>query len=142
MYNADRAFRFPRAPANEIILDPQSTETQSWGLAINSRSDVLGYSFDYGATERIGFWRGRTFHTQFVEGTTQYPTISNYLLWNDRGLIVITDTYDSNSYIVPAANVRLNLGDITNRLPAWTSIYGVNNKGDIVGIGGPDPSRY
>ena len=54
-------------------------EPHAWGLGINYRGDVLGYSFVSFSTERIGFWRGTTFHTRFVEGTAEFPTVSNFL---------------------------------------------------------------
>ena len=61
-------------------------------------------------------------------------------MWNDRGLIVITQTDDGNSYLVPAKDVRLNLADLVDRpLPPFTSIVGVNNRGDLVGFGGQQP---
>ena len=133
--NAYRAARL-RPPARLALLGPRSTEPHAWGLGINSRGDVLGYSFEFGATERIGFWRGTMFHPRFVEGTAEFPTVSNSLLWNDRGLIVITDTTDAASYLVPRKNVRLNLADLTDRLPPWTLIVDVNDRGDLVGFGG------
>lgn len=138
--NVYRALRV-KPPGTPTLLDPLPSEPDAWGLAINSRGDVLGYSFVSGSTERIGFWRGTTFHTRFVEGTDEFPTVSNSLLWNERGLIVITDTTDGGSYLVPAKNVRLNLADLTDRpLPPFTRIVGVNERGDLVGFGGPQ--RY
>ena len=128
-----------RPPGAPTFLEPLATEPQAWGLGINSKGDVLGYSFVFGAIERIGFWRGTTFHTRFVEGTPEFPTVSNALRWNDRGLIVATATSDSNSYLIPRAGVRLNLADLADRLPPWTNIIDVNNGGDLVGVGGSAP---
>ena len=130
-----------RRPARKQILDPLPTEPLSWGQAINTRGDVLGYSFVPGGRERIGYWRDTTFVTSFVEGTPQYPTVSNRLLWNEVGLIVITRTNDLKSYIVPKPGVRLNLADLTTGpLPVWTDIEDVNNLGDLLGAGGPSGS--
>jgi len=137
-----RAFRFrpPTGPAT--LLNPVRAD-HAWGTAINDAGDVLGWSFTFSGIERVGFWHGRQFHTQFVEGTTAIPTISNRLLWNEKGLIVITATADlpdlqpeGNSYIVPRAGVRLNLADLTDTLPPWTLIASVNDGGDLVGFGG------
>ena len=80
-------------PGPPTLLEPLPSEPNAWGLGINKRGDVLGYSFVFGSTERIGFWRGTTFHTRFVEGTAEFPTVSNRLLWNERGLIVVTATH-------------------------------------------------
>lgn len=136
-----RGFRFQPPSGPTTLLEPLPTELDAWGLAINARSDVLGYSFNFiSGPERIGVWRNSRFHTYFVEGTPQFPTISNDLLWNARGLIVITDTTDLNSYLVPGPGVRLNLADLADSLPPWTFILGVNNDGDLIGLGGP--SRF
>jgi hypothetical protein len=130
-----RAFRY-RPPTSPERLNPLPTEPASYGMAINSQSDVLGYSFVPGGIERIGRWHNGSFITSFVEGTPTVPTISERLLWNEGGLIVITRTSDSRSYIVPRAGVRLNVADLTRGLPAWTQIVDVNNVGDLVGFGG------
>ena len=136
--NNDRAFRFRPPSGPQQILDPLPTEPLSWGQAINTRGDVLGYSFVSGGRERIGYWRDTTFVTSFVQGTPQYPTISNQLLWNEVGLIVITRTNDLKSYIVPKPGIRLNLADLTaGPLPLWTEMRDVNNLGDVLGVGGP-----
>ena len=135
--DGDRAFRYNPFSGRFTLLDPLPTEPDSWGQAINRRGDVLGYSFVGGGLERIGVWRGTTFHTYFVEGTPEFPTISNRLEWNERGLIVITDTNDLNSYLVPRPGVRLNLADLTEGpLPVSTTIIDVNNRGDLLGAGG------
>jgi hypothetical protein len=142
LFRPSRAFRLNPFSGKLTVLDPLPTEPQSWGLGINNRGDVLGYSFVGSGRERIGVWRGTRFTTYFVEGTPEFPTISDRLLWNERGEIVITETSESggdpNSYLVPRPGVRLRLADITDRLPFfWTLIADINNRGDIVGAGGP-----
>ncbi len=133
--NGARAFRYrPPGPAQK--LSPLPTEPESQGHAINSQGDVLGYSYVPGGIERIGRWRDGTFVTSFVEGTPVFPTISNRLLWNEAGLIAITQTNDDRSYIVPRPGVRLNLANLTTGLPAWTLIADMNSLGDLVGLGG------
>jgi len=135
-----RAFRYDPRSGVLQTLEPLATEPDAWGVGVNSAGDVLGYSFIASGRERIGYWQGTEFRTSFVEGTPEFPTVSNWLRWNDAGLIVITDTTDGNSYIVPRPGVRLNLADLTTGLPAWTSIRAVNDSGDILGQGGA--SRY
>jgi hypothetical protein len=135
-----RAFRFSPDTGVAMLLDPLPTEPNSWGLGINSRGDVLGYSFISGGLERIGVWNKEgTFHTYFVEGTTEVPTVSNSLLFNQSNTIVITATTDSNSYLVPKPGVRLNLADLTENLPAGVvaplqRIIGINDHGDMIGF--------
>ncbi len=132
-----QAFRF-RPPTGPMeLLAPVEQDTYTQGLAINDAGDVLGYSFVPGGVKHVGFWHGRQFHIQYTEGTAAHPTISNHLYWNHNGLIVITDTDDLNSYLVPRTNVRLKLADLTDTLPPWTVITGVNDHGDLIGVGGP-----
>lgn len=134
-----RAFRLNPFSRKLTQLNPLSTEPKSWGQAINDRGDVLGYSFISGGLERIGVWKGDVFSTYFVEGTPQFPTISNFLLWNKAGLIVITNTSerDLNSYLVPKPGIRLNLADLVDTtFPRWTLISSINKHGDMVGSGG------
>lgn len=135
----DRAFRFDPSSGTMTLLNPLPTEPDSWGQGINRDGDVLGYSFVSGGLERIGVWRHGSFQTYFVEGTPQFPTVSNRLLWNDKGLIVITRSRsDLNSYLVPRPGVRLRLADLADRVPVWTAIVDVNSHGDLIGYGGPD----
>jgi hypothetical protein len=141
-FGDDRAFRLDPFSRRLTVLEPVAGNRDSWGQGINRRGDVPGYSWGRGP-ERIGVWRGTAFETWFVEGTPDYPTISNRLLWNERGEIVITETLrsggDPNSYLVPRPGVRLRLADISDRLPFfWTLIEDINERGDIVGQGGPD----
>jgi hypothetical protein len=135
-----RAFRFDTRTGESTLLDPLPTEPHSWGMAINDRGDVLGYSFVFSAVERIGVWDSKGgFQTYFVEGTPQFPTVSNRLRFNDNNLIVITDTFDDNSYLVPNPGVRLNLSDLVVNLPpgqgALRYVINVNNHGDMLGFG-------
>jgi hypothetical protein len=116
------------------LLQPVPPDTLAWGLGINNRGDVLGYSFVSGAPyhERIGVWdRNGNFQTYFDE-----TIVSNRLLFNDNNLIVITLVQDSNSYLVPQPGVRLNLADLVVNMPAGQdlrSITDMNNHGDMIG---------
>ena len=124
--SAYRGFRFDPTDARLSLLRPLPSEPDAWALAIHDNGDVLGYSFVDGGRERIGIWRGQT-PRLFVEGTPKFPTISNWLLWNDRNLIVITDTDDLNSYLLPRPGRRLKLADLAPRLQTWTRVFGVND---------------
>jgi hypothetical protein len=140
-----RAFRYNPFTRTSTVLDPPATETDSWGLGINDRLDVLGYSFDPGATERIGVWDLRnTFRQYFVEGTPEIPTISNKLLFNDQNLIVITRisrpaTDVGKSFVVPRPGVRLDVADLVDNPPAedgpFYFVTAENNRGSIIGLG-------
>ena len=118
------------------VLKPLAKDIETWGQGLNSKGDVLGYSFVPGLTEHIGFWQGPTFVTRFTEGNRTVLTRSSQLLWNEPGLIVITDTTDNTSYLVPKPNVRLDLDSLTSGLPHWNQMVDVNNNGDLVGVGG------
>jgi hypothetical protein len=135
------AFRMNTKNGESSVLAPQPTEPHSWGQGIHDNGDVLGYSFVGGGLERIGVWDNKNvFTTYFVEGTPEFPTVSNKLLWNQSNFIVITDAgrNDLNSYIVPKPGVRIKLADAVEggALPPWTLIMGVNDRGDLTGVGG------
>ena len=103
---------------------------------------MLGYSFVAGGLERIGVWDSSgNFTTYFVEGTPQFPTISNGLVFNDNNLIVITAVSApvfelGNSYLVPTPGVRINLADLVENLPAGqdlSTISDMNGHGSMIG---------
>jgi len=137
-----RGFRFDTRTGKTTLLNPLPTEPDSFALDINNRGKVLGYSFIGGSTERIGTWNKKgEFKTYFVEGTPEFPTISNRLVFNDNNLIVITNvsrpaSERGNSYLVPKPGERLNLADLVENLPLdqkLISIRDINNEGDILG---------
>ncbi|MFI5916555.1 hypothetical protein [Dactylosporangium sp. NPDC051541] len=140
-----RAFRYNPFTRTSTILEPLPTESTAWGLGINNRVNVLGYSFNPAATERIGVWdRLNHFHQYFVEGTPETPTISNRLLFNDQNLIVITavsapSTDVGKSFIVPRPGVRLDLADLVDNPPAeggpFSLVTAENNRGSLIGVG-------
>lgn len=134
----NRAYRFDAATGATTILQPIAGDPDSWGMAINKHGQVLGYSFVAGATERIGRWnQAGQFQVSFVEGTPEFPTVSNRLAWNEDGLIVISQSFnDPNTYLVPAPGVRLNLADLTGggEVPPTLIVPSVNKGGDILGF--------
>jgi hypothetical protein len=144
LFNGARGFRFDPRKGETTLLNPLQAEPSAWGVGINNRGDVLGYSFVSGKTERIGVWNGKgEFKTYFVEGTPEFPTVSNSLIFNDNNLIVITlvsspasERYKT-SYLVPKPGVRLNLADLVENLPLGrnlSDILDINNHGDMIGI--------
>lgn len=139
------AFRYNPYTGASTLLAPQPTESNSWGLGINDESDVVGYSFNFGSTERIGVWDPRgDFHTYFVEGTLQVPTISNSLLFNNDNQVIITFVANSapdygTSYLLPRPGTRLNLTDLVENPPtnfgAFGDVTAENDRGSLVGSG-------
>jgi uncharacterized membrane protein len=135
-----RGFRFNTRTGESTLLDPLPTEPHSWALGINESGDVLGYSFVFGAIERIGVWNKKgDFQTYFVEGTPEFPTVSNRLVFNNNNLIAISVTSDGNSYLVPRPGVRLNLNDLVTNPPQGSRVLnfisGMNDHGDLIGFG-------
>jgi hypothetical protein len=138
-----RGFRFDPRSGAATPLNPLPTEPHAWGVGINNRGNVLGWSFVFGALERIGVWdRSGNFKTYFVEGTPEFPTVSNTLVFNENNLIVISRVSSpaseqyKNSYLVPEPGVRLNLADLVENLPLGrnlSEIFGVNDHGDMIG---------
>jgi hypothetical protein len=136
-FDGAHGFRFDPRTGEAALLDPVSPDTLAWGLGINTRGDVLGYSFVSGAPyhERIGVWhRNGHFKTYFDETIS-----SGALQFNDNNLIVITLAPGNNSYLVPKPGVRVNLADLVENLPSGQNlryITGINNHGDMLGSGG------
>jgi hypothetical protein len=139
-----RGFRFDPRTGAATLLHPLPTEPDSWALSSNNRGDVLGYSFVAGGIERVGVWdKGGIFHTYFVEGIPEFPTISNSLTFNDKNLIVITSVSNppaerGNSYLVPRPGMRLNLSDLIDDIPEGHGtpffVRSVNNYGNMFGF--------
>jgi hypothetical protein len=131
----ERAYRFDSRTQTTTILEPVAGDPHSWGLGINRRGDVLGYSFIFDGVERIGNWnRSEEFETHFVEGTPEFPTISNDLIWNEGGVIVVSFTLDENTYVVPEPGVRLNLQDLVGDavVPSTLLALDINDGADFV----------
>ncbi len=146
-----RGFRFNPDTNLVTMLEPLPTEPDAWTMGINNRDNVLGYSFVGGAIERIGVWDAKgKFHTYFVEGTPEFPTVSNVLRFNDNNQILITFVTRPfsefrNSYLIPKPGVWLNLADLVVDEPAGIGSFpnvglfpsGINNQGNIFGHIGP-----
>jgi hypothetical protein len=136
IFDGARGFRFDPRTGEAELLDPVSPDTLAWGLGINTRGNVLGYSFVLGVPyhERIGVWDlNGDFKTYFVETIS-----SSALVFNDNNLIVISLAPDGNSYLVPKPGVRLNLADLVENLPSGQNlrhIFDLNNHGDMLGSG-------
>lgn len=133
----DRAFRYDTNISELVTLEPLPTEQKSWGLGINKHGQVVGYSFNTGGYERIGFWNlNNQFEEYYVQGPPFDNVLSNQLLINDRGWIVATQASTRTSYLYPRPELRLNLGDLVNNRPANLNIdliLDLNNRGDMLG---------
>jgi hypothetical protein len=113
--SGDRAFRFDSQSQTLTLLEPVAGDPDSWGLGLNHQGEVLGYSFFFSAQERIGKWdKQGQFQTFFIEGTPAFPTVSNQLIWNKHEFIVVSDTNDGNTYVIPSPGVRLNVADLVD----------------------------
>lgn len=133
---SSRAYRFfPPFQSRPTVLGPILGDPESQAQAVNEIGDVLGYSYTASGVERIGFWRGSTFHTLFTEGTAEVPTVSNVLRWNDLGLVVVSRTRKNEGvYLIPRRGVRLDLDDLTDApVPGDAVITDVNERGDLIG---------
>ncbi len=130
-------FRFDTKTGKTVVLEPLLTDTLAWGVGINNRGDVLGYSFVNSRPyhENIGVWdRNGHFKTYFTETIS-----SSALVFNDNNLIVITLAPGNNSYLVTKPGVSLNLADLVENMPTGDTlryIFDLNNNGDMLGFSG------
>jgi hypothetical protein len=139
---ADRGFVYDLKTGGLTTFQPLAGDTHTWAMGVNHSGEVLGYSFISGSTEHIGVWDKRgQFTTYFTEGTPDYPTVSNSLVFNDRDQIVISATTDGNTYLVPSVGTRINLNSLVPDLPTDSFVIGINNRGWIVGSGF-DPTTF
>jgi hypothetical protein len=133
-------YRYDPAAGTSTLLPPSPDPTDKNVLieGINAGGDVLGYSFvDFFGTgpyhERVGVWDSTgVFQTYFFETLN-----TNILVFNDRDEIVITETEDGNSYLVPTPGTRLNLADLTSNVPAGLQlaiVVSIDNAGNIAGF--------
>ncbi len=155
LFGGARGFRFNPRSGEARLLNPVPPDPLAWGLGVNNRGEVLGYSFNQSPfpnyLERIGVWTvDGKFKTYFVEGTPEFPTVSNSLLFNDNNLIVITAAGTRGgsvptSYIVPRPGIRLDLTKLVENLPAGqnlSDIFDLNNQGSMLGTSSSDYSNF
>jgi hypothetical protein len=132
--NGDRAFRFDSQAQTLALLEPVAGDPDSWGLGLNHQGEVLGYSFFFSAQERIGKWNKQgEFQTSFIEGTPEFPTVSNQLIWNKHEFIVVSDTNDGNTYVIPQPGVRLDVaGLVDGAVVPPLFAYSIDSAGDFL----------
>ena len=139
----NRAYRFDARTQTTTILQPVPPDPQSWGFAINRQGEVLGTSFDFdGSIQRIGKWNRKNQFETFLVATPAF--ISNSVIWNEAGLIVVSANSDDNTYLVPSPGVRLNLADLVKNGPVASALQAiaVNQRADIVAASLADGSAF
>jgi hypothetical protein len=133
-------FRYDPRTGKSTPLPPfagDPTDVMALVEGINVRGEVLGYSFtdftspDY--HERVGVWnRAGVFQPYYEETIT-----TNTLVFNDRNQIVITNSSDGNSYLVPNAGTRLDLATLVRNVPSGlqlVQVVSIDNDSNIVGF--------
>ena len=135
----DHGYRYdPRTQRSTLLPpSPDPTDVNVLIQGINAGGDILGYSFtsffspDY--HERVGIWdRSGVFQTYFFETLN-----TSTLVFNDRDEIVITNSSDGNSYLVPTPGTRLDLASLTSNVPAGLQlslVVSIDNAGNITGF--------
>jgi hypothetical protein len=135
----DHGYRYdPRTQVSTLLPpSPDPTDVNVLIQGINAGGDVLGYSFtDFASPdyhERVGVWDRRgIFQTYFFETLN-----TSTLVFNDRDEIVITNSSDGNSYLVPTPGTRLDLASLTSNVPAGLQlslVVSIDNAGNITGF--------
>ena len=112
---------------------------------VNARGDVLGYSFtDFASAnyhERVGVWNHHGVFQPYFFQTLNTST----LLFNDRNDIVITNSADGNSYLVPTPGTRLDLASLVANLPAGlqlTFVVSIDNDGNMIGYAADESFNF
>lgn len=135
----EHGYRYdPRTRTSTLLPpSPDPTDVNVLIQGINAEGDVLGYSFtDFASTdyhERVGIWdHSGVFQTYFFETLN-----TSTLVFNDRDEIVITNSSDGNSYLVPARGTRLDLASLTSNVPAGVQlslVVSIDDAGRIAGF--------
>ena len=135
----DHGYRYdPRTQTSTPLPpSPDPTDVNVLIQGINAGGEILGYSFtDFASPdyhERVGIWDRRgVFQTYFFETLN-----TSTLVFNDRDEIVITNSSDGNSYLVPAPGTRLDLASLTANVPAGLQlslVVSLDNAGNITGF--------
>jgi hypothetical protein len=135
----DHGYRYdPRTQTSTLLPpSPDPTDVNVLIQGINAGGDVLGYSFtDFASAdyhERVGIWdHSGVFQTYFFETLN-----TSTLVFNDRDEIVITNSSDGNSYLLPTPGTRLDLASLTSNVPAGLQlslVVSIDNAGNITGF--------
>jgi hypothetical protein len=135
----DHGYRYdPRTRTSTLLPpSPDPTDVNVLIQGINTGGDILGYSFtDFASPdyhERVGVWdRSGVFQTYFFETLN-----TSTLVFNDRDEIIITNSSDGNSYLVPRPGTRLDLASLTSNVPAGLQlslVVSIDNAGNIAGF--------
>jgi hypothetical protein len=135
----EHAYRYDPRSKTSTLLPPfagDPTDVMALVQGINRRGEVLGYSFtqigDPNYHERVGVWSRGAFQSYFEETIN-----TQVLLFNDRNQIVITDSSDGTSYLVPQPGTRLDLAAITSNIPDGLTLaqgLGMDDAGNITGL--------
>lgn len=141
-------YRFDPRTRTSMLLPPfagDPTDINVLVQGINRRGEVLGYSFtDFSSPayhERVGVWdRAGVFQPYFLE-----TIITNTLVFNDRNEIVISNSSDGNSYLVPRPGTRLNLANLVRNVPAALALaiaVSIDNDANIAGFAADVNSNF
>jgi len=137
-------FRYDARTGNEVLLAPSPGDHDVFIGGINQQSDIVGASLALGGVEHIGVWRkdGR-FDTFFTGGTPENPTEGFGTTINDRDFIVISSidrdtTPNPNDIFLVSSpgqffSMDALLGGVPPDLGPFPQVFGVNNRGRIIG---------
>jgi hypothetical protein len=133
-------YRYDPRTQTSTLLPPfagDPTDVMVLIQGINKRGEVLGYSFtqfgDPNYHERVGVWDQTGVFQPYFEETIN----TNLLVFNDRDEIVISNSSDGNSYLVPTPGTRLNLADLVPNVPAGlqlVQVVSIDNDANITGF--------
>jgi hypothetical protein len=136
------AFRHDTRTGVTTLLPPVAGDLNARATDINSSGQVLGYSYTWDGAERIGTWDARgQFNTRLLQGTSEVPTISSTLRFNDAGLIAISGIVSPEAevgrlYLLQPGGSRIDARSATRGMPAGIGFgiaLAVSNVGNVLG---------
>ncbi len=128
-----------------VLLKPKATDTDSVAFDINNEGNVFGFSYNPDGIQHVGLWQKNAgkwaFKTYFTQGIANFPTISNFMVANDKSQMVINVTSpvseQRKSYIITEPGKRLDLNEITKNIPNGDDLCSpdyINRNGDMTGF--------
>jgi len=137
-------FRYDARTGVEALLSPAPGDHDVFIGGINQQGEIVGASLILGGVEHVGVWqKDGSFAPFFTGGTTANPAVGFGTSLNGRDLIVIseidqTSTPNPNDIFLVSSpgqffSVDALLGGVPPDLGSFPQVFGVNNRGKIIG---------
>lgn len=132
--NAPWGYRYDARTQTKTLLPVVPCDADTFAFGINQQGDILGYSQTIDGVQHVATWNAANeISVLFTQGNVDSPTVSRRLVWNESGLVVLSDTSDFETYLLPAPGVRVDLASLVDGVDTtFLSVSEVNERGDFL----------